>query len=115
MRTLTAAVLAFEAVVVALAVPTAVALGHGGPRVVVGGLLLAVACLVCAGLTGRRAGLVGGSALQALVLLTGLVLPAMVVLGLLFTGLWVTALVLPGRADAERARRGDASAPPPAG
>ncbi len=100
MRVLCSAVLFFEAVVVALAVPAALALtsGHRG-LILWGGLALAAACLVAAGLLGSRAGYVLGSGLQLAVLAGGFLLPAMFFLGVLFGGLWVLAIVLARKAD----------------
>ena len=106
MRVLCASVLFFEAVVVGLAVPAALALTdeHHG-LILWGGLLVAVLCLLAAGLLRSRAGYVLGTLLQLVVLAAGFVLPAMFLLGLLFGGLWVLALVLPGRAARIQAER----------
>ena len=46
-----------------------------------------------------------GRVLQVCVLLTGLVVPAMLVLGLVFGGLWVAALRYGRRVDAIKASR----------
>jgi hypothetical protein len=51
-------------------------------------LLLAAALFATAGLQRRRAGPVAGSVLQLAVIATGLMVPAMYFLGLLFAGVW---------------------------
>jgi len=106
MRVLCSSVLFFEAIVVALGVPAALALtaGHRG-LILWGGLGLAVACLVAAGLLGGSAGYVLGSVLQVAVLAAGFLLPAMFVMGALFGGLWVLAIVLARKADRYAALR----------
>jgi len=98
MRRLCATVLVFEAVVIGLAIPVAITIAHAQPAQagVVGGVL-AVAALVIAGLVGRsgqRWALVGGSVLQAAVIATGVVVPVMYGLGVIFAGLWSTAIWL---------------------
>jgi hypothetical protein len=99
-RVLCSSVLFFEALLVALAVPTALALttGHRG-LILWGGLALAAACLLAAAALRTAAGYVLGSVLQVVVLASGLVLPAMSFLAILFGGLWVMAIVLARKAD----------------
>lgn len=106
MRMLAASVLVFEAIVVGLAVPAALALGSADPATVgwwLGGT--AVGCLVAAGLLRRRVGYVLGSLLQVVVVASGVLVPAMYVLGSLFAALWVGALVLGRRGERIRAER----------
>jgi hypothetical protein len=55
-------------------------------------LLLAAALFAAAGLQRRRVGLVLASALQLAVIATGLMIPTMYFLGLLFTGVWAYLL-----------------------
>jgi len=55
-------------------------------------LLLAAALFTTAGLQRRRVGLVAASVLQLAVIATGVLVPAMYFLGLLFTGVWVYLL-----------------------
>ena len=100
MRLLCSSVLFFEALVVALAIPAALALTTGQHGLILwGGLGLAAGCLLAAGLLRGSAGYVLGSVMQVVVLASGLVLPAMFVLGALFGGLWVLAIVLARKAD----------------
>ncbi len=100
MRVLCASVLFFEALMVALAVPAGLALTdrHHG-LILWGGLALALACLLAAGLLRSRVGYVLGSALQLAVVASGFLIPAMFFLGALFGGLWVLAIVLARKAD----------------
>jgi hypothetical protein len=97
-RRLCATVLIFEAVVIGLAIPVAITIGHTGPaQAGAAGGVLALAALVIAGLVGRPGqdwALVAGSVLQAAVIATGAVVPAMYALGVIFGALWLTAIWL---------------------
>ena len=64
-----------------------------------------MACLVCAGMLGRPWGVPVGWVLQGCVLLTGLVVPAMLVLGVVFGALWVAAVRYGRKVDAIKASR----------
>jgi Protein of unknown function (DUF4233) len=100
MRTLCASVLAFEALVVALAIVPAVTLTDAnGTAIVVGGLLVVVGCLLAAALLRTAAGYVLGSVVQVLVVCLGVVLPVMFALGGLFAVLWVSAILVSRRAE----------------
>lgn len=72
-------------------VPTATVLWLGGGT--------AAACLVLTGLLRHRWAYVLGSLLQVVLVLAGLLVPAMFFLGALFAALWVTALVLARRIE----------------
>jgi hypothetical protein len=105
-RTLCSAVLGFEAVVVLLAIVPALALVPDHHGAIVGvGLGVAALCIVSAALMRTESGLVLGSTTQVAVVAWGFVLPAMFVLGVVFAGLWVAAVVLGRRADGYAARR----------
>lgn len=120
MRSLCAAVLGFEALVVALGIVPALALtdDHHG-QIVAGGLLLVVLCVVAAGLLRSPAGYVLGSSVQVLVVAAGFVLPAMFFLGGLFALLWVSAILVARKAAAVLAAKAAAdpsrAAPAPPG
>ena len=60
---------------------------------------------VAAGLMRRPWGVTLGWVVQALTLLSALVVPMMLVVGLFFLALWVTCLVKGAQIDAEMARR----------
>lgn len=106
MRMFGASVLFFEALVVALAIPVALSLTDVSTAVVGWGFGgLAVGCLVCAGLMGRRWAVPLGWALQVGVLATALVVPTMAILGVAFTALWFLAIRYGRRVDAIRSAR----------
>jgi hypothetical protein len=75
------------------------------------GFGLAALAIVAAGLMRRPWGLTLGWAVQALVLVSALVVPMMLVVGLFFLALWVTCLLQGGKIDAEVARREAAQTP----
>jgi Protein of unknown function (DUF4233) len=94
-------VLIMEAIVIGLAIPVAIVyehLNHG----VAGGIggALAVCALLLSGVIGRPGmgwALWAGTALQALVIALGAVVPALYILGVIFAGLWVTGIWLARR------------------
>jgi uncharacterized protein DUF4233 len=102
---LSSTVLFLEAVVIALTIVPAVRLERVSP--LAAGLaagLAAIIALVLASQARRRlpVTLVGGSALQVVVISSGIVLPAMYVLGGIFTVLWVTGIWLGHRVESSR-------------
>jgi hypothetical protein len=110
---LTAAVLAFESLVILLALPVALHVDHRGGGVAWILLALAVVTIVAAGLVRRRGGLWVGSVVQVLVLACGFSVPALGLIGALFALLWVAAIVVGRRGEALRTAR--AAAPTPGG
>ncbi|WP_374969831.1 DUF4233 domain-containing protein [Terrabacter sp. BE26] len=74
------------------------------------GFGLGALCIVAAGLMRRPWGVTLGWVVQALALVSGLVVPMMFVVGLFFLALWVTCLVKGAPIDAEMARREAAAA-----
>ena len=117
MRGIAASVLVFEGLVVFFATLVALDLSEVDDATLwwTGGSV-GVACVVAAGLLGRRWGYVVGSVLQAFVVAAGLLVPAMFVLGVVFAALWFLALHLGrkvARLEAARATQaGEASRPP---
>jgi hypothetical protein len=106
MRQLCGTVLIFEAIIIGLAIPVAIVLEHAN-RPLAGGIggALALCALLLSGVVGRpRLGwaLKAGTALQALVIAAGVVVPAMYVLGVIFAALWVTGIWLARRHEAPR-------------
>ncbi|MDA8370624.1 MAG: DUF4233 domain-containing protein [Nocardiopsaceae bacterium] len=104
MRTICSVVLAFEVVVIGLAVPVAIRLGGYSPALaagVWGGL--AAAALVLAALQRFRWGHYAGWALQAAFLVSGFLVPGLAVLGVVFAGLWIAGVLLGRRTDAMKA------------
>jgi len=84
-----------------------------GTQVLVATVLMAALCLVAAATLRSRTGYLLGWLVQLLLIASAVWVPLMGVLGLLFTGLWVTALVQGGRADDLTARRRAAADRPP--
>lgn len=99
MKSLLAAVLVFEALIVALAIPVAVVADGRGAAAAWSLAALSVLLVLGAGLVRRPYGVVVGWVLQVLVCLSGLLVPAMGVLGLVFLGVWVVALVYGAKGD----------------
>lgn len=99
MKVLPPAVLFLEAIVVALAIP--VALTVGGRDAVVGWVLAALAVLLvlAAGMARSPRGVAIGSVLQVAVIAAGVLLPAMLLVGLIFLGVWITAIYYGSQAD----------------
>jgi hypothetical protein len=104
LRRLAAMLLTFEALVVVFAALVASQLsGLGQGAALTAGGLLAVACLVVAGLLRFRWGYWLGSFLQIVLMATGFIVPAMFFLGAVFAALWVVALRMGARFRAPRA------------
>ena len=103
MRRLCATVLVMEAIVIGLAIPVAISIGHSSPRTAgLAGGALAVAAVLLAGVVGRPgrgAALVAGCVLQALVIAAGVLVPVMYALGAIFAGFWVLAIWMGRRVE----------------
>jgi hypothetical protein len=95
MRRLCAMVLVCEALVIALAIPVAISVSHADAKAagITGGVAAVAAVLLC-GLLRFRWAYAAGSVLQILVFVSGFVVPAMFVLGVIFGALWITAIWL---------------------
>lgn len=78
--------------------------GGSGTMLLWGGSGLATLCLVAAGAMRSRAGIYLGWLCQVLTLASALVLPAMLIVGILFAVLWWVCLRNGLRIDADRAR-----------
>jgi Protein of unknown function (DUF4233) len=76
-------------------------------------LVLAGALFATAGLQRRRVGRILASLLQLAVIATGVIVPAMYFLGLLFTGVWVYLLWVRQEIDRAASRGAPGRAPPP--
>lgn len=101
-----AATLTFEALLVLFAIAPAIVVSHTSGAVAgVGGVVLALLCIVAAGMLRRRSGYVLAWALQVILILAGLATPLMWVLGTVFALLFGAAFVLGRRLDAEKAER----------
>lgn len=106
MRTLCASVLAFESIIVLLAIPVAIVVyGVSAPvGILVGGAIM-VACIFVAGSQKRHWGLLAGWILQVVIIATGFVVPTMFFLGAVFAVLWFYAIRVGRRGDAIKAAR----------
>ena len=109
-------ILAFEAIVVGLAGLTIFGLKALGPDVepwwgIVGGAVVGVAMLVAAGLMGSKAGIVMGWILQVIVLLSAILVPAILLVVIIFGGMWAYAMIVGGRADRAARAAGSATLP----
>lgn len=106
MKTLCAAVLAFESIVVLLAIPVAIVVEGVSPAAGISvGLGLVVACVLVSGSQRKDWGLWAGWILQLVVIATGLVVPTMFFLGTLFAVLWFFAIRVGRRGDGLKAAR----------
>ena len=110
MKVVLPAILALEAVVVALAIPVAVVQGGRGAGAAWLLAGLAVALVLGAGAVRRPRGVAVGWVLQVAVVLTGFVVPAMGLLGAVFLGVWVVGVIYGAKGDAAAARNAAAEA-----
>ena len=103
LRVMAASTLVLEALVVALAGLVARDVSHvaAATALTVHGVL-AVVCVLVAGLLRNRVGYVVGSVLQVAVVATGLWVPVMLAIGWIFALLWIAALVVGRRVERER-------------
>jgi len=93
-RRLCAVVLMFEGLVVFFGSLVASRMSDdvsSGTALAVGGGL-AIACILATGLLRSPSGIPVGWGVQVLVLATGVVVPAMIIMGLVFGGLWIAAI-----------------------
>jgi hypothetical protein len=103
-RRLCAATLILEAIMLALTTPVLIAIAGVSTTVAVSvGVGLAVLAVVAAGTLRSPVGYLLGHLVQVGALALGLLLTSMVVLGLVFTALWVTSYLLGRRIDLDRA------------
>ncbi len=106
MRTLCAAVLTFESIIVLLAIPVAIVVqGVSAPvGIGVGGAIMVV-CLFVAGSQRRTWGLTAGWVLQGVIIALGFVVPTMFFLGVAFAIMWFYAIRVGRQGDAIKAAR----------
>lgn len=105
MRGMCAAMLSMQALILGLSIPvmiavedvpaiTAAAIGGG----------LAVACIIVAGILSRPWAYPVGHALQLATIATGFLVPIMFFIGVMFAALWLGAVLLGRRIEADKAR-----------
>jgi len=102
MRVLGSAVLVMEFFVMGFAMLLAKD-DHGTSAIVVGAVI-AILLLLTPGLLKKRTGWILGSILQFLMIGYAVVVPSMAIVGLIFAGLWIAAIVVGRRGEAIRAK-----------
>ncbi|MGI8578100.1 MAG: DUF4233 domain-containing protein [Nocardioidaceae bacterium] len=103
-RMMCASVLGFECIVLGLSSLVLIAVEHVNTAASLSiGLGLAVATLVIAGLLRLEWAYYAGFVLQVAALALGIVIPAMLVLGLVFGSLWTAAYLLGRKIEREQA------------
>ncbi len=102
MRILGAAVVTMESLVMGFALLLAMQ-DHGALALSLGGVI-AILCLLTAGMMKKRTGWILGSVLQIALISYGVVVPSMYFIGALFAGLWIVAYFLGRKGEAIRAK-----------
>src|ERR1700733_12710309 len=103
MRRLCATVLVMEAIIIGLAIPVAITIGHASHAAGYTGGGLAVAAVLLAGVVSRPRmpwALVAATVLLVLVFAAGVLVPFMYVLGVIFAGFWALAIWMGRRYEA---------------
>ncbi|QLL23381.1 DUF4233 domain-containing protein [Actinobacteria bacterium IMCC25003] len=101
MRVLGSAVLVMEFFVMGFAMLLAKD-DHGTSAIVIGAVI-AILLLLTPGLLKKRTGWILGSILQFLMIGYAVVVPSMAIVGVIFGGLWIAAIVVGRRGEAIRA------------
>jgi len=102
LKRLVATVLIMEAIVIGLSIPVAIQVDHLAPGSVgTAGGIAAVAAVLLAFLARPLlpAALVGGTALQVFVIVSGVIVPVMYFLGAVFAALWAIGIWLGYRVE----------------
>jgi cellulose synthase/poly-beta-1,6-N-acetylglucosamine synthase-like glycosyltransferase len=102
MRVLGSAVLVMEFFVMGFAV--LLAKDNGEPSSVIAGLILALLFLITPGILKKKSGWIFGSLLQMPMIAYAVVVPSMAIVGPIFAGLWVAAIVIGRKGEAIRAK-----------
>ena len=101
MRVLGSAVLAMEFLVMCFAM--LLAKDNQEPSTIIAGAVIAILLLLTPGLLKKRTGWILGSILQFFMIGYALVVPSMAIVGLIFGGLWIAAIVVGRKGEAARA------------
>ena len=105
MRAMGSSVLIMEAFVIGFAMLVAKDLNaHDGFPATLVGLIVVVGLILATGMLRKRAGLILGSVLQVGAISLGFAVTAMYFLGVVFAGLWATAIVVGKRVEAREAQ-----------
>src|SRR5690606_38722565 len=103
-RSMAAAILALQAVVLGLTTPVMISVEDvSTPLALSIGLGLCVLCILTAGMLGRRWGYALGWAIQVVSIALGVVVLTMLALGVIFASLWAGAVLLGDKIARERA------------
>ena len=101
MRMLASAVLIMEVFIMGFAM--LLAKDNQEPSSIIAGAIIAILMLLTPGLLKKRTGWILGSILQFLVIGYAVVVPSMAIVGLIFGGLWIAAIVVGRKGEAARA------------
>ncbi len=101
MRMLASAVLIMEVFIMGFAM--LLAKDNQEPSAIIAGAVIAILMLLTPGLLKKRIGWILGSLLQLLMIGYAVVVPSMAIVGLLFGGLWIAAIVVGRKGEAARA------------
>ena len=101
MRVLGSAVLVMEFFVMGFAM--LLAKDNHEPSSIIAGAIIATLLILTPGLLKKRTGWILGSILQFLVIGYAVVVPSMAIVGVIFGGLWIAAIVVGRRGEAIRA------------
>ena len=101
MRVLGSAVLVMEFLIMCFAMLIAKDIHE--PSTIIAGSVIAILLLLTPGLLKKRSGWILGSFLQLLMIGYAVVVPSMAIVGLIFGGLWIAAILVGRRGEAIRA------------
>ena len=101
MRMLASAVLIMEVFIMGFAM--LLAKDNHGSATIIAGAVIALLMLLTPGLLKKRTGWILGSLLQIVMIGYAVVVPSMAIVGLIFGGLWIAAIVVGRRGEAIRA------------
>ena len=101
MRMLASAVLIMEVFIMGFAM--LLAKDNHEPSTIIAGAVIAILLLLTPGLLKKRTGWILGSLLQVAMIGYAVVVPSMAIVGLLFGGLWIAAIVVGRKGEAARA------------
>ena len=101
MRMLASAVLIMEVFIMGFAM--LLAKDTQEPSSIIAGAIIAILMLLTPGLLKKRTGWILGSLLQVAMIGYAVVVPSMAIVGLLFGGLWIAAIVVGRKGEAARA------------
>ena len=101
MRMLASAVLIMEVFIMGFAM--LLAKDNHGSSTIIAGAVIAILMLLTPGLLKKRTGWILGSLLQVAMIGYAVVVPSMAIVGLIFGGLWIAAIVVGRRGEAIRA------------